>query len=281
MIRTLYTLLILLTLLPLGAQSQEDLCIGNVFSYQSTLLQEEIHYQIALPESYQTDSTMHYPLIYLLDGDSYFEVVQSVVKLYSKGKRALLPPSIVVGITSNHRTRDFTPIASAYDRNGTLSPHATAVGGEADRFTSFLTEEFIPAIEQQYRTQPERTLIGHSLAGLYALQLYLQPSHLFNRYCILDPSVWWHQGWILQQTTNSLSQVGSHKQRLYIGIAGSDPNKRTTIHQIKASALLKRLEEQIDKPLFRGELFQEETHGSIFLPGLYEGIKSLYKGLAD
>ncbi|MGL4852560.1 MAG: alpha/beta hydrolase [Phocaeicola sp.] len=275
--RFLYPFLILLTLYPLNGQSQEDLCIGKQYSYHSSILQEDINYQVSLPQNYHAESNQHYPVIYLLDGEAYFEVTNGVIQLYSKGRRAMLSPSILVGITSNNRTRDFTPIASAYDRNGVLQPDARATGGEANLFTSFLTEELIPMIEQNYRTHNQRMLIGHSLAGLYALHLYLNQSILFNRYCILDPSVWWHQGWMVQEAEASIPQDGTSRSSLYLGIAGIDPNKRETIHHSRATTLMQLLEEKVSSKKFHSHIFIEETHGSIFLPGLYEGIKVLYK----
>lgn len=275
--RFLYPFLILLTLYPLNGQSQEDLCIGKRYSYFSSTLQEEISYQVSLPQNYYAECNQHYPVIYLLDGEAYFEVTNGVIQLYSKGRRAMLPPSILVAITSNDRTRDFTPIASAYDRSGNWVSNTIEAGGKAVLFTTFLTKELIPMIEQAYRTSQERTLIGHSLAGLYALYLYLNQSILFNRYCILDPSVWWHRGWIVQEAESCLTATSHKSASLYIGIAGNDPNKRETIHRHNASTLIELLEKRVGSPLFQARLLSEETHGSIFLPGLYEGVKSLYK----
>ena len=64
-----------------------------------------------------------------------------------------IPEMIVVAIQNVDRRRDFTPdkIITVRENNS----------GGGERFLSFLEEELIPVIDQNFRTEPYRILFGH------------------------------------------------------------------------------------------------------------------------
>ena len=53
--------------------------------------------------------------------------------------------------------------------------------GGAETFTKFIEEELIPYIDSKYPTMPYRTLIGHSYAGLFTINMLLNHKHLFSK----------------------------------------------------------------------------------------------------
>jgi predicted alpha/beta superfamily hydrolase len=72
-----------------------------------------------------------------------------------------------------HRDRDFTP---------TVIPDNPDPTGEAPRFLQVLQTDVIPFIDAHYRTRShDRTLFGHSLAGLFVVYAFLQAPGLFHR----------------------------------------------------------------------------------------------------
>ena len=64
--------------------------------------------------------------------------------------------------------------------------------GGSERFRRFLVEDLIPLVEDSYPCDPgSRTLIGHSLAGLFTVLMLLQAPGTFRNYVSISPSLWW------------------------------------------------------------------------------------------
>jgi predicted alpha/beta superfamily hydrolase len=91
-----------------------------------------------------------------------------------------IPEMIVVAIQNVNRNRDFTPDKIITTRENDF--------GGGDRFLSFLEDELIPQLDQEYRTIPYRILYGHSLGGLLATHAYMKEKTLFNSFIAVDPS---------------------------------------------------------------------------------------------
>ena len=91
-------ILLIFLLLPLTLRSQEDICIGKELVLYSTVLQEDRSYWIHLPEHYNMDTKQRYPVVYLLDGDSFFHSLVGIRKTLASGRGKYLPPCIIVGV---------------------------------------------------------------------------------------------------------------------------------------------------------------------------------------
>ena len=92
MIRIQFFLIFLL--LPLTMRSQEDICIGKRYSLYSAFLQEERDYWIYLPQNYDRDTTQNYPVIYLLDGGSFFHSLVGISQMLSlRSKENIFRPA--------------------------------------------------------------------------------------------------------------------------------------------------------------------------------------------
>ena len=105
----MYIFLILL-LLPLTMRSQEDICIGKKQSLHSAVLNEERNYWIHLPSGYEQDTTKRYPVIYLLDGDSFFHSLVGISRTFTTVRGKYLPESIIIGVAGagqEIKTRPF------------------------------------------------------------------------------------------------------------------------------------------------------------------------------
>jgi predicted alpha/beta superfamily hydrolase len=127
-----------------------------------------------------------YPVIYVLDGDLIFPSVQQVVRFASVRFRAGgqellwnrdLPEAIVVGIgypagqdPLRMRNRDMAP------------------GAGAEAFRAFIRTELMPYLNSHFGGDPsDATLVGHSLGGLFALDVLFHEPSLFSRYYIGSP----------------------------------------------------------------------------------------------
>ena len=131
------------------------------FSIESKILNEKLKVFTYLPIGYDL-TTATYPVVYVLDGEYYFSFASQAASLLEQSE--IIPKCIVIGITTNNRQRDFAPKVD--DNSGQTQDLQTA--GGADNFLEYLEKELIPTVEKQYRTQPYRVIMGHSLGGLLA-----------------------------------------------------------------------------------------------------------------
>ena len=149
---------------PLDPELVSEIVLGSVFTMASNVLGEAREFRVLLPASYSS-SMSRYPVVYVLDGDSYFLAATSAVRALAGFGN--MPEAIVVAVTSPDRTIDMTPPEVAV--RGVDHP-----GG--DQFLAYMADELIPTIDQQYRTLPLRILIGHSHGALFnAYALYARP----------------------------------------------------------------------------------------------------------
>jgi len=155
--------------------SATPLVIGHTLTLHSTILDEERTLLIYLPADYQTNE-QPLPVIYLLDGRGNFRHTTATVDLLVSNGR--MPRSIVVGIANTDRNRDFTAVVTT-ERSS----------GGADSFLDFIESEVIPFVDDNFRTAPYRTLIGHSLGGLFVLHVLVERSGLFNAVIAISPAI--------------------------------------------------------------------------------------------
>ena len=107
------------------AQTDNKIVIGTVDSILSKILHEQRKIWVYVPpddgtsEKYEKQS---YPVVYLLDGDSHFVQVVSMVKqLHPFWGDPVCPDMIVVGILNTDRGRDLTPTHAIYDPSDSTS----------------------------------------------------------------------------------------------------------------------------------------------------------------
>ena len=265
-------------LLSHSLRGQEDFRIGKSYAINSSILNEDCYYWISLPNDYSANENKSYPLVLLLDGEKYFPVVNGICHMYQNGRSQLMPEAVLVGLKSNDRARDFTPTSSAAGRDGKSTPNKESIGGSAKLYTRFLAEELLPLLISQYSISSDRLLIGHSYAGLFALNTFLFQPHLFSRYLVLDPSVWWDNGWIIKQYEERLSDLGyNNNQKLYLGFATKEVKSRSNINVEKAEGLIGILDNKQHYYQLTYQYFTNESHGTVFIPGFLDGIKKLYE----
>lgn len=184
------------------APSSEPIVIGESIEITSSVLDERRRVFISLPTDYD-HSTGRYATLYVLDGEFHFAHVAGFVQFL--GGIGDIPPLIVVGIQSaDHRVRDYSPAPLRLPSDLT----SEEVGG-ANRFMEFLSRELTPFIERQYRTQPYRMLMGHSMGGLFAMRALWTEPCLFEALIVLDPSLPWGGSAAVQEGESALAAGSS------------------------------------------------------------------------
>src|SRR6185437_12342755 len=145
--------------LPTQPGNSKPFVLGVIDEMDSKELGEKRILNIYLPEGYNKEDTIKYPVIYLLDGsaDEDFIHIVGLVQFNSFEWVNRVPKSIVVGIANVDRRRDFTfPTTIAEDKK------AYPTTGHSDKFIRFLENELQPFIEKKYKTNNSRTIIGES-----------------------------------------------------------------------------------------------------------------------
>ena len=194
---------------PLVAQSGTTIPLASSFSMHSRILDEDRTIVVALPNGYES-STASYPVLYLLDGmQNIWHVVGSVEVLARTGA---IPPVIIVGIKSENRMRDFTPSPA----------EGVPYSGGGEMFLEFISRELIPFIEGNYRTHPYRLLEGHSLAGVFAVNAFMERTELFDAYIVMSPAMWWNNEEMKTKAKAFFETNTELDKSIYFGIGTND-----------------------------------------------------------
>lgn len=147
--------------------------LGKNYTFESKVLNETRGLQIYIPKSYKDSITKAYPVLYVLDGQEFFNSVVAFQKMLIK--REYFPEFIVVGIQTDLRKR------------------RTLLGKNSSKFIQFLETELIAFIDGNYRTnrQKERVFFGWEIAGGIGIDVLAKNPNLFSGYILPSPSNLW------------------------------------------------------------------------------------------
>lgn len=250
--------------------------LGEIEEIQSKVLAEKRILNVYLPEGYTQHDTVRYPVIYLLDGsaDEDFIHVVGLVQFSSFDWVRQLPKSIVVGIATVDRRRDFTfPTTLAEDRK----KYPTA--GHSDTFIAFLETELQPFVEKTYKTRGAKTLIGQSLGGLLATEILFKKPALFTKYVIVSPSLWWDNGSLLDQTPQILKDTFIQPTDIYIGVGkeGLTPTATPRVMEVDANVLADKLKSTRSKTVkVAFDYLPDEDHATIMHQAVLNAFRLIY-----
>jgi len=137
---------------------------------------EERTIRIFLPDNYDPSTT--YPVIYVLDGQSLFDLLVlnvSILQDKNHDDNNIIPECIAVAIDNTNRGRDLTP-------NTGLSPDTPAGNyiNNTEIFYRILNQEIVPFINENYAVSGYNVIIGHSNAGHFVTQLFLKDDNSFK-----------------------------------------------------------------------------------------------------
>lgn len=151
------------------------------FTLHSEILGEDRTVLVRVPESYNR-WTQRYPVLYMLDGELPLFTSHAGVIIQLSEWESRIPEMILVGIPNTDRPRDMLPV-------GIDLPNGQIHGGGADAFLSFLTDELVPTIDSEFRTQPYRLLSGTSASGLAVAHALVTRLEGFSAFVASSPTV--------------------------------------------------------------------------------------------
>jgi len=272
------------------AQTKQLLVLGFRDTIPSKILGEKraflIHLPNTPPDEFAPDQK--YPVIYVLDGDTYFQTVVAISESKSGGSgNYSSPKAIIVGIPNTDRTRDLSP---THWVDSSLIPAAMLrSSGGGEQFLGFLEKELIPYIESAYPAAPHRTIIGHSLGGLTAINALLHHKGVFQTYVALDPTTWWEKENWIHAAEKKLVNDDYSNESLYLAIAHS-ADKQLSLAAVKSDTTIytlpMRSELNFDAyvtsiiashPLiYQSKYYPDYNHGSVALPGIADAMDFIY-----
>ena len=249
--------------------------LGETIELQSKILNEKRTLNIYLPEGYNPKDSIKYPVIYLLDGsaDEDFIHIVGLVQYNSFEWINIVPKSIVVGIATVDRRRDFTfPTTIEADKK----TYPTA--GHSDKFISFIETELQPFIETKYKTTQTKTIIGQSLGGLLETEILLKKPTLFTKYIIISPSLWWENGSLLNQNAEILNETFKQPTDIYIGVGkeGLTPTEIPRVMEVDANLLADKIKSTKSKSVnVIFDYLPQEDHSTIMHQAVLNAFKQL------
>ncbi|QST01035.1 alpha/beta hydrolase [Pontibacillus sp. ALD_SL1] len=229
-------------------------------------------YELSVFTPNQSAPPSGYPVLYVLDGNAFFQMVADAIKLQSRRPDATgVSPAVVVGIgypggepfNRDRRFIDYTPPAETTELPPMPNGNSWPENGGANQFLSFIKEEVQPFVIDRFEINPdEQTIFGHSLGGLFALYTLFNDPSTFSGYIATSPSIWWNQQAVLEQETPFLHKLDTHQEpiRLFLSVGSLEKAHMVT----DADALAERLETHncstFTSAYVKGE---EENHMSI------------------
>lgn len=246
------------------AQENNAIVVDSIFS---KVLKEHRSYRVILPVDYNTNSGKKHNVIYVLDGETVVNVVSPIHRIASDWGE--IPRCIIVGIDNKFidgvvmRDRDLLP----------TNINSSPLSGGANNYIKFIKEELMPHINKTYATSEHHTLFGHSHGGTFAIYSMLTEPNLFNGYIAADPSLWWDKGFVTKQAEELLTNKLDLNAKLFVSGRKGIPYKEMgidTINSVLKTNATKNLK-------WESIAYKNETHISVLLKTVYDGLKFIYQ----
>ncbi|WP_115050562.1 alpha/beta hydrolase [Xanthomonas arboricola] len=183
------------------------------------------HYRVRIATPKAAPPAAGYPVVYLLDGNAaLMELDERLLdSLSTHGDAPVLvfiADDSALRIDAVGRSLDYTPARYGDGRVETDPLNPQRRTGGAAVFTQLIATRIRPQVEARVAVDRQRqTLWGHSYGGLFVLQVLLTQPQLFQHYVAVDPSLWWGDGFAVQQAQRVVDHARERS-------AGTQPSRR-------------------------------------------------------
>ena len=255
---TIVIIVLFLTTLLWAENENNAITLGETANINSKVLDQKRELLVYLPDGYD-NSSVHYPVLYLIDGGFHFLHVSSAVQYLSS--RGMMPQTIVVAIKNIDRNKDFLP----------TNVERVPTSGGAENFLTFISDELFPYIETNYRTTPYKTLVGHSYGGTFTAYTFLEKPNTFDSYIAISPYLHWDNDLLVTQAETSLKTDYDTNKFFYMTLGDEPPY----IPAIDKFVSLIKAKSPINLEFSYTQMIKE-THNSIPHLTVYYGLEKLY-----
>lgn len=246
-------------------------------------MEEKREFHVYLPPSYAENSVTRYPVVYLLDGDIHrLKAVSGILEgLSSDTLEKQTLEAIVVAIptsTNAIRERDLTPTNVDWVFDGNVLEEFEDIGN-AENYAKFFKTELIPEINNRFRTETKKLLIGESFGGLFSAYVLLNHSETFTDYLIIDATYLWDNNYLnrtfdakKQQASNiTVNVVLTFANNAAFGAIGKT-NKEWGFQFFDNLSSINSGNFNVEKLYF-----DDESHGTVALLSWYRGFRILLR----
>ncbi len=182
----------------------------QVIPIRDTQSDRQYEVYIKLPEGYSENIDFKYPVVYITDAMWQFEILSGSIEY-------LVENAILVGISweknvDEHvsRRRDYSPTVVKDSKNQT---------GEARNHLTFIRNDVIKYVENNYRTDPKRrTYFGYSFGGLFGAYVLLEQPDTFKNYILGSPALGFNNRYILELESNTAKKRKDLNANVFISV---------------------------------------------------------------
>lgn len=148
---------------------------------------------VYLPVGYDEECERRYPVMYMFDGHNLFSDEEAT---YGKSwglsdyldytETKLIIAAVECNTVGNGRLSEYSPVSFNM-------PGGEHIVGRGKKYMDWLTREFKPYIDDNFRTLPDRAntaIGGSSMGGLMTLYAMASYNRYFSRGAALSPSLW-------------------------------------------------------------------------------------------
>ena len=130
--------------------------------------------------------------------------------------------------------------------------------GGSNNFRSFIKNELFSEINNKYRTNDKKAIIGESAAGIFVIETFLLDSEMFDYYIAMDPALWYNEQYLVKNFDSLVKK--DYKQKKKFWFAGSD----ATDISLHTRELNSKLENSNIGLIWKYSDEPEEQHNTIF-----------------
>lgn len=260
------------------SKSQDDHII------RSSVNSKTYRLQVSLPKGYSTTDTLHYPVLYVLDGKFSYQSFHSIRQVLDLARE--IKDVIIVAIEGEAATdadwfasryADFTPssVPQADTQWAQMMniPEGKLKSGGAELFLNTLQKDVIPFINNHYKTTGRPGLSGHSLGGLFVGYCLIKNPRLFKSYGINSPSFWWNNNEMMTIENAFAKQNAAMKATVFFSAGALEGDMMIGPMTTFMNALKSR---NYDGLQITSHIFDEETHVSVVAACSSRTLKVLY-----
>jgi predicted alpha/beta superfamily hydrolase len=237
---------------------------GKIDSLNSAILNQKRFIQVFVPAGYKGGTSVKYDVLYVLDGGNWNTGLIMQIQRFIEAQ-GLMPSTIVVSVMGIDRNVELTP---------TVLKTWNAPTGGADKFLAYIKDELIPYVNKRYPSNGDNTLWGHSLGGMFVMYALLKEPNVFKAYISVDPSLWWDNCYVPKLAAARLPALTTSNITLFLS-GREGPN----FHEMKVDTMGLVLKKTAPVNLnWKVVAYPGETHSSVRLKSVYDGLKFTYDG---
>ncbi len=185
----------------------------QVIPIRDTQSNRQYELYIKLPEGYSKNNDVKYPVVYFTDAMWHIEILSGSIEY-------LVENAILVGISWQKDIKDAEAHTSRFrDYSIMKSKNPKRQRGEASNHLTFIRNDVIKYVENNYQTDPDkRTYFGYSLGGLFGAYILLAQPDTFKNYILGSPSLGFANRYIFELESNTAKKRKDLNANVFISV---------------------------------------------------------------